>query len=139
MHTHTHTLTHAHTPHTLLIRTRTHPSHPSHPSLSNTDELAGFSNWGSRVDIQAPGVGIKSAKTGGGYTTYSGTSMACPHVAGVVAMVLQKGALSMTSLEAVKTVTVALLCDAVDRIYNSRSSTTEALVELPSNDGVYTC
>jgi subtilisin family serine protease len=43
-----------------------------------------FSNTFPRV--AAPGVAIKSAKTGGGLTVMDGTSMACPHVAGVAAL-----------------------------------------------------
>ncbi len=42
-----------------------------------------------KPDIVAPGVGIKSTFPGGGYVVMSGSSMACPHVAGVAALVLQ--------------------------------------------------
>jgi subtilisin family serine protease len=55
-----------------------------------TDTKASFSNFGSCVDIYAPGVGIKSAWIGTGNTEtnkISGTSMASPHVAGVSALV----------------------------------------------------
>lgn len=50
--------------------------------------VAPFSNWGARVS--GPGVGIISAKIGGGLTSQNGTSMATPHVAGVAALWAQK-------------------------------------------------
>ena len=54
---------------------------------------ASFSNYGAGIDVSAPGVGIMSTLNSGStspgsesYASYNGTSMAAPHVAGVVAL-----------------------------------------------------
>jgi aqualysin 1 len=57
-------------------------------ATNSGDKEASWSNYGSCVDIWAPGVSIVSTKKGGGTTTMSGTSMAAPHVAGGGALYL---------------------------------------------------
>jgi len=49
------------------------------------DTWASFSNYGDPpVDYAAPGVNVESLKAGGGTVSYNGTSMAAPHVAGIL-------------------------------------------------------
>ncbi len=66
-------------------------------ATDTADREASFSNYGSCVDIWAPGVGILSTKKGGGTTTMSGTSMASPHGAGGGALYLSTHAGSSPS------------------------------------------
>ena len=57
-------------------------------ATDSSDALAGFSTYGNFVGISAPGVGIWTTTTGGGYGAVSGTSAATPVVAGTAALVL---------------------------------------------------
>jgi subtilisin family serine protease len=50
------------------------------------DVMAGYSNFGSEIEIIAPGSSIYSTSKGGGYATMSGTSMASPMAVGVAAL-----------------------------------------------------
>jgi thermitase len=59
-------------------------------STTSTDAMSSFSNFGSWVDVAAPGSSILSTAMGGGTTTMSGTSMATPVVAGLMSLTWSK-------------------------------------------------
>jgi aqualysin 1 len=68
-------------------------------ATDSTDREASWSNYGSCVDIWAPGVSILSTRLKGGTTTLSGTSMASPHGAGGAALYLSRTNASPASVE----------------------------------------
>jgi subtilisin family serine protease len=67
-------------------------------ATTHEDKKAGYSNYGAWVDIAAPGgetlieptQGVMSTLPNNQYGYFQGTSMACPHVSGIAALVLSK-------------------------------------------------
>jgi len=92
--------------------------------------LAGFSNYGSCVDINAPGAYICSTYPGQASTCWDGTSMATPHVAGALAVLFSNDpTLSPDAAEAL------LLSEATSSIPNSRPGHTEKFLNV-ANFGI---
>jgi len=97
-------------------------------ATDKTDTKASWSNYGSCVDMFAPGVGITSAwkNSNSATKTISGTSMAAPHVAGVAALYLQSNGTASPA-----TVASALKTGATQGIVQSSSS-------VPNDDLLFT-
>ncbi|MDN5292713.1 MAG: hypothetical protein PWQ31_18 [Eubacteriales bacterium] len=55
-------------------------------ATDRNDNLASFSNYGTNLDVVAPGVAVLSTLPGGGYGYGTGTSMAAPHVSALAAL-----------------------------------------------------
>ncbi|MFC4439256.1 MULTISPECIES: S8 family peptidase [Natrialbaceae] len=59
-------------------------------ATDDDDNLADFSSTGPEIELAAPGEDVYST-VAGGYDTFSGTSMACPHVAGAAGHLMSNG------------------------------------------------
>ncbi len=83
-------------------------------SIDSSDSVSYFSNYGDWIDICAPGSSIRSTYYNDTYCLMSGTSMACPEVAGVVALIrAYKPLFSETEVRE------ALMNGADDSVYDS--------------------
>lgn len=55
-----------------------------------TDPLKFGFHYGEVIELTAPGVNVRTAWPGGGYRNLTGNSFACPHIVGVIALLLEK-------------------------------------------------
>ncbi|HCI7193725.1 TPA: S8 family peptidase [Acinetobacter baumannii] len=94
-------------------------------ATDNTDTRASYSNYGSCVDIFAPGSQINSSWIGSNTATkiLNGTSMATPHVAGVVAEMLQS-----TATASPQTISTNLLNQASSNVVKNPSGSPNRLL-----------
>ena len=98
-------------------------------ATTSTDARASYSNFGSCLDIFAPGSGILSASSAStsGSRALSGTSMASPHVAGAAALLLS-GSPSATP----QAVTTALTQGATANVVNDVVGSPNRLLNISS-------
>lgn len=101
-------------------------------ATTSRDARASYSNWGSCLDIFAPGSSITSASASSDTSraTKSGTSMASPHVAGAAALYLQENP-SATPAEVVEALTSNASANKVSGV---KGSANKLLYTVPGGD-----
>ena len=111
-------------------------------STTRTGARSSFSNYGSKIDVAAPGSDIASTVNSGattptseGYTLMSGTSMAAPHVAGVVALMQAAagGSLTPAQVESTLKSTLRPFPVSIDRGIGNGIVNAKAAVDAVSN------
>ena len=97
-------------------------------STTSNDQRSSFSNYGTCTDIWAPGSSVLSAShtSDTGTATFSGTSMACPHVSGAAALILGAN----PSFTSQKILQEMLDFSAWDTISDLKAGDTNALVYI---------
>lgn len=103
-------------------------------------DVASFSSYGSHLELSAPGQAIYSTLPGNSYDAWNGTSMACPHVAGLVGLMLSRN--PALTIEQVRQVLVATTQDlgasGRDSYFGyGRINALAALSQIPDNTGNY--
>ena len=115
-------------------------------AVDQNNRPAPFSNYGSCVDVAAPGVDINSSYAGGGYQMASGTSMASPFVAGLAAMLkLQDNSRTPHEIENLLKNNVTPLSNTaygtgvpkMSKLINNRVTPNEPSISLPDPDPTY--
>lgn len=104
-------------------------------STDSTDARSGFSNYGSWVDVSAPGSAILTTDLDGTYTTVYGTSYSCPYVSGLAALLWSER--SELTVEQVRSI-IEYSADKIrmDRYVGPRINVSRALT-YQDTPGVY--
>jgi subtilisin len=106
------------------IKTKVPAGYPQTIAVAAVDQNMNYPYWSNfgldTDDFTAPGVGIYSTWKSGGYNTISGTSMASPHVAGIVALRISSGSLGLKANTLGKSISTegAGLINALETVQN---------------------
>lgn len=118
-------------------------ANPAYPETGTSFAAASYSNWGGTVKIWAPGSAVTSARSSqmlsppdepGIDWTISGTSMACPHVAGIAAQLLQSDP-TMSPAQIVETLTTSCSVDFGDGTLKNSPSAVARTKNAAATDG----
>ena len=94
------------------------------------DGIAVFSNYGVRLDVVAPGVGLWTTERAGLYTSFQGTSAAAPVVSGVAALLMSMGAPNVLAAQIMRATAKDLGLPGYDLTYGFGRIDAKAAVEL---------
>lgn len=99
-------------------------------ATDSLDRLAGFSNYGLRLDVVAPGQGIYTTASPFGYSSSQGTSVASPVVAGLGALLMSMGANNVLAAVIIRASAKDLGLPGYDLTYGWGRVDAKAAVEL---------